>query len=96
MARRTLDTEQTPELTGTDAPAEEAEFGSAGNGADPFEADLAGTSAEQRALEPEPNAPDIRPDRVERHPEVPGEEGAPPAPTAQPTEWPDVDASRLP
>jgi hypothetical protein len=98
MARRTTEPEQTPELTGSDAHAEEAELGSAGNGADPFEADLSGTSEEQRALEPEPKARDIRPDHVERHPASPPpeEEPEPPAPTAQPTEWPDSDASRLP
>ncbi|MEN9800691.1 MAG: hypothetical protein RL653_4388 [Pseudomonadota bacterium] len=98
MARRTRDPEQTPELTGSDARVEEAESGSAGNGADPFGADLSGTSADQRALQPEPKARDIRPDHVERHPAAPPpeEEPEPPAPTAQPTEWPDSDASRLP
>jgi len=96
MARKTEGPEQTPELTGADAAPEEAEFGSAGNGADPFEADLAGTSRQSRALEPEPDASDIRPDRVEAGPEAepPGEEEE--EPTARPTEWPDSDASRLP
>lgn len=98
MARRKKDPEETAELTGSDAPAEEADFGSAGNGADPFGADLAGTSPDTRSLEPEPRARDIRPDRLEQHPEKTegeGEEEAP-EPTAQPTEWPELDASRLP
>ena len=96
MARRKTDPEETAELTGSDAPAEEADFGSAGNGADPFEADLAGTSPDSRSLEPEPRARDIRPDGLERHVEKSKEGEEQPEPTAQPTEWPALDASRLP
>lgn len=71
--------EQPPELTG----------------ADPFEADLTGTTRQSRSLEPESDASDIRPDRVEAGPgaEVPEEEAEP---TARPSEWPDTDALRLP
>jgi len=97
MARKASEAGPPPELTGADAPPEQAEFGSAGNGADPFEADLSGTSRQSRALEPEADASDIRPDQVEAGPEAVAaadeEEGEP---SARPTEWPDPDASRLP
>ena len=95
MARKTSRADETPELTGADASADEAEFGSAGNGADPFETDLSGTSRRSRSIEPEPDAADIRPDQVRQgpHPEGAVGEGTP---TARPTEWPDSDASHLP
>jgi hypothetical protein len=98
MARKADRAEDTPELTGADAAPDEADFGSAGNGADPFEADLAGTSRRSRSLEPEPDAADIRPDQVEPGPPGTSPSGAAgeAAPTARPTEWPDSDASRLP
>ena len=98
MARKTHRAEVTPELTGADAAPDEADVGSAGNGADPFGGDLSGTSRKTRSLEPEPDASDILPDQVVQGPpgtaaaEAAGEE----APTARPTEWPDSDASRLP
>lgn len=61
----------TPELTGDDASADEAEVGSAGNGANPFEAtDLQGTTRQSRSIEQEGEGEDIGPDRVDQYPEL--------------------------
>ncbi len=64
--RRTLD-ERTGELTGADASMDEAEYGDAGNGADPDGGDLAGRPPQP--LEPDPaNAEDILPDQIRHFP----------------------------
>ncbi|MBI3182759.1 MAG: hypothetical protein HYZ28_11530 [Myxococcales bacterium] len=55
--------EKTKELTGFDADPSEAAFGSAGDGASMFGADLTGGF---REAEEEPNALDILPDHIER------------------------------
>lgn len=64
--RRTSD-ERTVELTGADASMDEAEYGDAGNGADPDGGDLAGRPPQP--LEPDPADPeDILPDQIRRFP----------------------------
>jgi hypothetical protein len=61
----------TRELTGTDAPRDEAEQGSAGNGASPWGADRTGVRSEpgfedEYHLEGDPSSPaDIIPDKLE-------------------------------
>lgn len=67
--RRTLD-ERTDEVTGADASMDEAEYGDAGNGADPDGGDLAGRPPQP--LEPDPADPeDILPDQIRRFPHTP-------------------------
>lgn len=100
--------DETKELTGDDASVDEADFGSAGNGADPFEADLQGTTRKSRSVEPEAEGEDINPDRIERYPELAGageglveeeaedEEEEEREITAQPTENAEPDFSQLP
>jgi hypothetical protein len=68
-----LKSDVTPELTGADAGAEDAEYGSAGDGASPFGADLTGYQSpapdyeEEYRLEPDPGHPeDQAMDQVER------------------------------
>ena len=86
--------EETAELTGADAAADEAEFGSAGNGADPFEADLAGTTRRSRSIEEEGDSEDIVPDRIDQYREESSEEeGEEREVTAQPSERPEEDAA---
>jgi hypothetical protein len=65
MGRRPTDEadERTPEVTGEDASMDQAEIGDAGNGADPFGADLTGGPPEP--LEADPADPsDILPDEL--------------------------------
>lgn len=89
----TGDREVTRELTGWDATMDEADIGDAGNGADPFGADL--TGGFPIGLEAEPDQPDdIVPDRVERWPGQPADEDR--EITAQPSEHLPVDFSELP
>lgn len=83
----------TPELTGSDAPADEAEFGSAGNGADPFETDLSGTTRKSRSIDDEGDGEDIVPDRIDRYSDS-DEEGE--EITAQPAERPEDAANAVP
>lgn len=71
----------TREVTGDDAARQDAEFGSAGNGASPYGADLTGVESpapeyeDEYHLEGDPGDPnDISPDKVERGFEAPGEE----------------------
>lgn len=73
--------DQTRELTGEDAPRDDAETGSAGNGASDWGADLTGEETpapefeEQYKLERDPGDPeDISPDHLEKGFEEPGEE----------------------
>lgn len=58
--------ERTPEITGADAEMDEAAVGDAGNGADPYGADL--TGGFPRDVEEEPEYGDIVPDLIERAP----------------------------
>ncbi|MBX5484500.1 MAG: hypothetical protein IRZ16_21980 [Myxococcaceae bacterium] len=75
--------DETHELTGADAPREQAETGSAGNGASPFDEDFAGvefdpppdTFEEEYRFERNPShAEDIGPDKIEKGFEEPGAE----------------------
>ena len=85
--------EVTRELTGWDATMDEAEVGDAGNGADPWGADL--TGGPPRSIEDPPDQPeDILPDRVQRWPGQPADQEV--EVTAQPVEREPVDASELP
>lgn len=90
--RPSADEEETREVTGEDAGMDEAEIGDAGNGADPYGADL--TGGFPHPIEDVPDEHDITPDRIERFP------GAPVEPeeeiTAQPDEHVPVDPSELP
>lgn len=82
----------TRELTGRDADMDEAEVGSAGNGADPFGADLQGGLPVD--IEAEPDRPDdIVPDEIERWPGQPADEDR--ELTAQPSEPQPVDPSEM-
>lgn len=89
MKRRNPDTESlgasktdvTREVTGEDAPRDDAETGSAGNGASAFGADLTGEKSPAPAyedeyhLEEDPSHPeDILPDKIEKGFSEPGEE----------------------
>ena len=85
--------ERTKAITGHDATMDEAMVGDAGNGADPYGADL--TGGFPRDIEDEPEYGDIVPDTIERAP------GAYPEPdedeyTARPSEPMPVDYSELP
>ena len=82
----------TPEVTGADAPADEAEFGSAGNGADPFESDLAGTTRRSRSIDEEGDGEDIIPDRIDQYREREEGEEEEREITAQPSERQEEDA----
>jgi hypothetical protein len=59
--------ERTDELTGADATMDEADIGSAGNGADPYGGDL--TGGLPAPIEAEPEAEDLLPDQIARFPE---------------------------
>jgi hypothetical protein len=84
--------ETTRELTGYDATMDEAEIGDAGNGADPWGADM--TGGPRRAMEDEPDQPDdIVPDTVSRWPGQPADEDR--ELTAQPAERQQIDVSEL-
>lgn len=84
--------ETTRELTGFDATMDEAEAGDAGNGADPWGADM--TGGPPRSIEEEPDRPDdIVPDRYERWPGQPADEDR--ELTAQPVERQLVDPSEI-
>jgi len=84
--------EVTRELTGTDAHMDEAAIGDAGNGADPFGADLAG--GPPTPIEDPPDLPhDILPDEVETWPGQPADQER--ELTAQPSEPDPHDRSRL-
>jgi hypothetical protein len=85
--------ETTRELTGNDADMDEAEIGSAGNGTDPYGADL--TGGFPQPIEDEPDEQDIAPDRIERFPGAApeDEDGV----TARPTDHEEeVDPAELP
>lgn len=85
--------EETRELTGFDANMDEADIGDAGNGADPWGADL--TGGFPRSMEAEPDQPDdIVPDAIERWPGQPADEDR--EITAQPNEPLPVDISEIP
>jgi len=85
--------EVTRELTGWDATMDEAQIGDAGNGADPWDADM--TGGPPASLEADPSHPeDILPDREERWPGQPADQDV--EVTAQPVERQPVDASELP
>lgn len=86
--------DETPELTGSDAPPDEAEFGSAGNGADPFEADLSGTTRQSRSIDEEGDGEDIVPDRIDRYRDESEDERE--EITAQPAERPEDAANAVP
>ena len=79
MANRDFE-DVTPELTGAEAKREDAETGSAGNGASPWGADRSGITGEpefesQYQLEDDPSAPrDIVPDKFEQGFSDPNEE----------------------
>lgn len=63
----------TDELIGHDATMDEAEVGSAGNGASPFGADFTGGYPD--GIEERPDEPaDILPDRIEAWPGLPADE----------------------
>lgn len=108
MARRTHDieaNEQTRQITGLDATMDEAEFGDAGNGADPYGADF--TGGPPHSMEDDPDKPDdILPDQIERLEraakaagQVRGsarEDEADEGLTAQPLETPPADPTELP
>ncbi|HWV38108.1 MAG TPA: hypothetical protein VN033_06480 [Vulgatibacter sp.] len=80
----------TRELTGRDADMDEAEVGSAGNGADPFGADLEGGLPVD--VEAEPDRPDdIVPDEIVRWPDQPADRDL--DLTARPSEPPPIDPS---
>jgi len=87
------DTEEvTRELTGFDATMDEAEAGDAGNGADPWGADMAGGLP--RSIEDEPDRPDdIVPDREERWPGQPADEDR--EVTAQPADRQPIDPAEI-
>ena len=85
--------DETKELTGFDAAMSEAEFGSAGNGADPYEGDLSGGI---QPIEDEASGEDIGPDEVRRFPLASDEEEEEREITAQPNDHYPVDASELP
>lgn len=85
----------TPELTGSDAPPDEAEFGSAGNGADPFDADLAGTTRRSRSIDDEGDGEDIVPDRIDSYRDA-SEDDEEHEITAQPAERPEDAANAVP
>ncbi|MFL5318322.1 MAG: hypothetical protein ACJ790_01600 [Myxococcaceae bacterium] len=97
--------EETQELTGADAAPDEAEYGSAGNGADPFEADLSGAKPWLEAVEPGSEGQDVAPDRVDRYKELERQAGAEEDEeeededreiTARPSEHSEPDFSQLP
>jgi hypothetical protein len=76
--------EQTGALTGNDATMDEAEVGDAGNGADPYGADLTGGRS---FIEDAPDEPaDILPDEVRDLPEERRQRRAQEEITAQPDE----------
>jgi hypothetical protein len=85
--------ETTPEITGEDAGMDQADMGDAGNGADPYGADL--TGGPPREIEEEPDEHDITPDRIERFPGA-GPEADEDDVTARPDERPPIDLSELP
>lgn len=83
--------ERTPEITGHDATMDQAAVGDAGNGADPYGADL--TGGFPRDVEDEAEYGDIVPDLIERAPGAAEEEEEL---TAQPHEAPPFDPAELP
>ncbi|HCF56849.1 MAG TPA: hypothetical protein DFS52_02495 [Myxococcales bacterium] len=89
--------ERTDELTGFDATMDEAEPGSAGNGAAPYGADM--TGGLPKPVEDTGESEDILPDQVQFFPsgvtpEVPPEEE--PELSAQPSERMPLDPSEFP
>lgn len=93
--------DQTRELTGSDATMAEAEFGTAGNGANPFGCDLEGGPL--RPFEDDPGAPvDIVPDEIRRGPDgarpwrLDEWAGNEPEPTVRPFESRPIDWAELP
>ncbi|AKU92367.1 hypothetical protein [Vulgatibacter incomptus] len=90
--------DQTRELTGTDAHMDEAAIGDAGNGADPYGADL--TGGFPTPIEDPPDSPsDIVPDQIEDWPGLAAEKAAAeeaPEPTARPHEPLPIEHSELP
>jgi hypothetical protein len=85
--------ERTKAITGHDATMDEAMLGDAGNGADPFGADL--TGGFPRDIEDEPDYGDIVPDVIERAPGAYADEDEDEY-TARPREQPPLDLSELP
>lgn len=86
--------ETTRELTGYDAHMDEAAIGDAGNGADPYGADLSGGGM-PTPIEGSPDHPqDIVPDEIERWPGQPADEER--ELTAQPQEPLPIEPSELP
>lgn len=84
--------ERTRAITGADATMDEAMLGDAGNGADPYGADLAGGFP--RDIEEEPEYQDIVPDTIERVPGAYSEEDED-SYTARPLEPPPFDPAEL-
>lgn len=85
--------ERTQELTGFDATIEEAEIGSAGNGAAPYGADL--TGGLPRELEADPDRPsDIVPDQIDQL-EIVARDEEERELTARPAEPMPIDPSEL-
>lgn len=86
--------DRTRELTGADASIDEAEIGDAGNGADPYGADLSGGL---QHIEDEPAGEDIQPDEVRRFPRGSDEdERKERSITAQPNDPVPEDPSEVP
>jgi hypothetical protein len=93
--RKTPNTDdRTEEITGYNASMDEAEIGTAGNGADIHGADL--TGGVPIPIQDEPDFPDdILPDQIEHFNEG-GERDEEVEVTAQPSENPPADSAELP
>ncbi len=84
----------TREITGYDANMDEAAIGDAGNGADPYGADLSGGGFPTPIEDPPDQPDDIVPDEIERWPDQPADQDR--ELTARPSEPVQPDPSELP